>query len=211
MKTKFLKLTLLALVLFTASCSNDDNEAEVVAPQPVVAETKTYSNLEAPSKVLEYVKFSFSENKIVTTDKWDVAFNSTTIIVNGGTKVISTTSSGLAPEPDRTGVGAIAVVSGTFESVVTIPEVTAFKQDAANVYGLPTGAGNGWYSYSMTTHTISPIAGKILVVKTHDGKYAKLEILNYYKDAPVTPAFADPTSGYYKFKFAYKANDNTTF
>lgn len=209
MKTNFLKLTLLALVLFTASCSNDDDEA--VAPQPVVAETKTYSNLEATSGALEYVKFSFSENKIVTTDKWDVAFNGTTIIVNGGAKVISNNSSGLAPEPERTGVGAIVVVSGTFDSVLTIPEANAFKQDAPDVYALPTGTGNGWYSYSMTTHTISPIAGKILVVKTHDGKYAKLEILNYYKDAPATPAFADPTSGYYKFKFAYKANDNTTF
>lgn len=207
MNTKFLKLTLLALVLFTASCSNDDNDE--VATQPVVAETKTYSNLEAPSSVKEYVKFSFSENKIVTTDKWDVAFNSTTILVNGGAKV--TTSSSLVPEPERTGVGAIAVVSGTFESVVAIPEATAFKQDAKDVYGLPTGTGNGWYSYSMTTHTVSPIAGKILVVKTHDGKYAKFEILNYYKDAPATPAFADPTSGYYKFKFAYKADDNTTF
>lgn len=198
MKTKFLKLALLALVVFTASCSNDDKEETIPEVKTVKA-----TNISAREG---FTKFSFSENKVVATDKWDIAFSGTTIIVNGGTKGTATA------EPERTGQGAISIVSNVFASVTAFPEATTFKQDAATAYAIPTGSGNGWYSYNMTSHLITPIAGKVFVVKTHDGKYAKFEILSYYKDAPVTP---DPlnleSTKYYTFNFAYQANSTTTF
>ena len=63
MKTKFLKLSLLAVVLFTVSCSDDDTKAI----PPVV--TKKFSNLAAPQtggqgQAIggEFTKFSFSES-----------------------------------------------------------------------------------------------------------------------------------------------------
>lgn len=201
MKTKFLKLSLLALVLFTASCSNDDDkETEVVIPAVVTHQASNIPAMEG------FTKFSFSENKVVTTDKWDIAFNGTTIIVNGGTKGTTT------GEPERTGQGAVSIVSNAFASVTAIPEAKTFVQDAATAYAIPTGSNKGWYSYNSTSHLISPIAGKVFVVKTHDGKYAKFEILSYYKDAPVTP---DPLNSastrYYTFNFAYQANSTTTF
>ena len=46
MKTKFLKLSLLALVLFTASCSSDDDNNNDDNTIPAV-ETKKVSNLDA--------------------------------------------------------------------------------------------------------------------------------------------------------------------
>ncbi|MWB94577.1 hypothetical protein GON26_09395 [Flavobacterium sp. GA093] len=206
MKTNFLKLSFLALVLFTASCSSDDNDNTIPA-----VETIKVSNLNAPQTGGqgqpvggEFTKFSFSENKVVTTDKWDVAFRGTTIIVNGGAKV------GINDEPERTGSGAISIVSNTFASVTTFPAATTFAQDGAAVYAIPTGSGNGWYTYDSTTHIISPIAGKVFVVKTHDGKYAKFEILSYYKDAPAVPT-GTSLSPFYTFNFAYQANSTTTF
>lgn len=195
MKTKFLKLSLLALFVFTASCSSDDNDNNTVVP---VVTTKV-SNLEAPTAGT-YTKFSFSENKVVTNDNWDIAFSTTTILVNGGTKKTDA-------EPARTGSGAISIVSGTFAGVTLFPAASTFVQDGTAAYAIPTGSGNGWYSYNMTTHVVSPIAGKVFVVKTHDGKYAKFEILSYYKDADVTAA----VSGNYTFNFAYQANSTTTF
>ena len=205
MKTNFLKLSLLTLVLFITSCNNDDNNATPVA------ETKTVTNLYAPQTGGqgqavggEFTKFSFSENAIVTTDNWDIAFRGTTIIVNGGAKI------GITDEPERTGTGAVSIVSGTFASVTTFPLAATFAQDGASTYAIPTGSGNGWYSYNSSTNIISPIAGKVFVVKTHDGKYAKFEILSYYQNAPATP---DVTSvaRYYTFNFAYQANSTTTF
>ncbi|MCV2484083.1 HmuY family protein [Flavobacterium sp. SH_e] len=196
MKTNFLKLSLLALFISTASCSSDDDKNEVV---PVV--TTKASNIDASTT--EFTKFSFSENKVVTTDNWDVAFSKTTILVNGGTKKADA-------EPTRTGSGAVSIVSGTFSSVTLFPEASTFVQDGTTAYAIPTGSGNGWYSYNATTHIISPIAGKVFVVKTHDGKYAKFEVLSYYKDAPATPSETS-VSGYYTFNFAYQANSTTTF
>jgi len=210
MKTNFFKLSILALVLFAASCSNDDDKKEETIPAVV---TTKVSNLYAPQTGGqgqpvggEFTKFSFSENKVVTTDNWDIAFRGTAIIVNGGAKY----NAADADEPSRTGLGTVSTVSGTFASVTTFPVATSFKADAASVYAIPTGSGNGWYSYNSTTHIISAIAGKVFVVKTHDGKYAKFEILSYYKDAPVTPD-ATSVSPYYTFNFAYQANSTTTF
>lgn len=210
MKTKFLKLTLFALVLFTASCSNDDKEETI--PEVV---TEKATNIPAPQTGGqgqpvggEFTKFSFSENKVVTTDKWDIAFRGTTIIVNGGAKYNPES----VDEPARTGDGAVSIVSGTFASVTTIPEASTFKQDANAVYAFPTSGDNMWYDYNSLTHVISAKAGKVYVIKTHDGKYAKVEFLSYYKDAPVTP---DPLktedTRFYTFNFAYQANSTTTF
>lgn len=204
--SNFFKLSFLAVVLLTASCNKDED-----TPAVVVLETKTVSNLAAPQTGAQgqavggtFVKFSFSENAIVTTDKWDIAFRGTTIIVNGGTLI------GIADEPARTGTGAVSIVSGTLNTIATIPAATTFAQDAALTYAIPTGSGNGWYSYNQTTNIISPIAGKIFIVKTHDGKYAKFEILSYYKDAPATP---DSTSAsrYFTFKYVYQGSNSASF
>lgn len=214
MKTNFLKLSLLALVLFTTSCSNDDDKTDATTT-PIAVVTTKVTNIPAPQTGGQgqpvggqFTKFSFSENKVVTTDKWDIAFRGTTIIVNGGGKVIITD----ADEPVRTGQGAVSIVSGIFSSVTTFPEATTFKQDAATAYAIPTGGGNGWYSYNSSTNVITPITGKIFVVKTHDGKYAKFEIISYYKNAPATPdPLKQEDTRFYTFNFTYQANSTTTF
>ncbi len=207
MKTNFFKFSILALTVLLSSCNNDDDANPV---QPTL-ETKTVANLYAPQTGGQgqpvggaFTKFSFSENAIVTNDNWDIAFRGTTIIVNGGDEI------GIADEPTRTGTGAVSTVSNTFSAVTTFPETATFKQDGASVYAIPTGSGNGWYSYNQTTNIISPIAGKVFVVKTHNGKYAKFEILSYYKDAPVAPD-ATSLSRYFTFKFVYQSNSTTTF
>lgn len=206
MKTNFLKLSFLLFTALIASCSNDDKPSTTAA---VV--TKKFSNLHAPQKGGQgqpsegpFTKFSFSENAIVTHDKWDIAFRGTTIIANGGAKI------GIAGEPERTGKGAVSIVLGLFAGVTTIPSEATFVQDGSAKYAIPTGSGNGWYGYNSTTHIISPLAGKVFVVKTHDGKYAKFEILSYYKDAPATPTLTTESS-YYTFNYAYQANSTTTF
>jgi hypothetical protein len=205
MKTIFFKLSILALVVAFSSCSNDDSH------QTTVLETKTVSNLSAPQTGGQgqpvggaFTKFSFSENAVVTDDSWDIAFRGTTLIVNGGAAI------GITDEPARTGVGAVSIVTSTLANVTTFPEATTFHQDGTAVYAIPTGSGNGWYSYDQATNIISPIAGKVFVVKTHDGKYAKFEILSYYKDAPAVPD-ATSLSRYFTFKFVYQANSTTTF
>lgn len=78
---------------------------------------------------------------------------------------------------------------------------------------ITAGTGKGWYSYDPIKHLITPIAGNIIVIKTGDGKYAKIQITNYYKGAPATISdqAALNDSGYYNFKFALQTDGSKTF
>lgn len=162
-------ILVLAISIALFSCSKDDEPTPTPTPSPTALTVQTFSNLFAPSAGVppnttgDFVKFSLSTNQIVTTgDNWDVAFRSTTILVNGGVAA--------SGQPARTGVGAGSVVTGTFASVTTAPADNLFTQDSATGNAIPTGSGNGWYNYNGQTNVVSPIAGKVLVIKTHDGK-----------------------------------------
>lgn len=200
-KSNFFKsVLLLSIVSLLASCSKDDD----TTPTPVTLETKTFSNLYAPQTGGQgqpvggaFTKFSFSQNATVTDESWDIAFRGTTIIVNGGSAI------GITDEPTRTGSGAVSIVSNTLSAVTIIPSASTFAQDGTSTYAIPTGSGNGWYNYNSTNNLITPIAGKVFVVKTHDGKYAKMEIISYYKDAPANPD-ATALSRYFTFKYVYQ-------
>ncbi|KQR90846.1 hypothetical protein ASG01_14880 [Chryseobacterium sp. Leaf180] len=203
-KSVFLKSALALSVAATfVSCSNDD---EMPQNQSTL-ETKMTTNLYAPQTGGQgqpiggaFTKFSFSQNSAVTNDSWDIAFRGTTIIVNGGSTI------GITDEPARTGNASVSIASGTFNSVTTIPAAATFKQDGTNSYAIPNVSGStGWYTYNSATNIITPNTGKILVVKTHDGKYAKMEILSYYKDAPANPDSTMPTR-YFTFKYVYQPN-----
>jgi hypothetical protein len=199
-KSIFFKSVLFfSLVSLLSSCSKDGEIA------PANLKAKTYSNLYAPQTGNvgtpgggPFVKFSFSQNKPVTDDSWDIAFRGTTIIINGGSAI------GITDEPIRKGNAAASIVSNTLNGVTTVPPASTFVQDGKNVYAIPTGSGNGWYTYNSSTNIISPIAGKIFVIKTHDGKYAKMEITSYYKDAPIKPD-ATALSRYFTFQYVYQA------
>jgi len=160
--------------------------------------TTLVSTTGQPLAPAHYTFYSFvSKGTVPYTDsastKWDVAFRGTTVLVNGG-------SSG-------PGQGQAQVVTGLFPELTTAP-ATGYKADAATAKAIPTGSGNGWYSYDATTHLISPIAGRVIALKTALGKYAKLEITNYYKDAPAAPSATSP-SGYYSFRYVYQADGTT--
>lgn len=197
-------LTLLTLFIGFSSCNNDDDSTTLLT-----VESELISNLHAPQEggqgnpvSGEFTKFNFALGQTTTSDTdWDIAFRGTAIIVNGGV------SSGLEDEPVRNGEAGAYIATGTLGSVTSI-DTSLIIQDSATSFAIPTGSDNGWYNYAgPPTHIISPIAGRILVFRTHDGKYAKIEILSYYKDAPANPdAFVDE-DGYYTFNYVYQPNE----
>jgi hypothetical protein len=141
----------------------------------------------------KYKLFSFKTGATVlntdsATSNWDVGFRGTTIIVNSGTS--------------GPGTASAQVVEGIFDEYFTAPG-DGYKVDGTTK-AIPTGSGNGWYNASATQPTIiSPIAGRIIVIKTSEEKYAKLEILSYYKDAPPNPTGTEPAR-YYTFRYVYQ-------
>ena len=158
-------LLFVATLLIFSSCSESDEEPE---PEPLTVETA--SNIVADPIQIDpttgmpmgttgkFTLFSLRENKIIAnTDSasanWDIGFKGSTIIVNGGAI--------------RTGKGGAYIFDGLFEELQEIPENQIFKQDNSETdLAITTGSGNGWYNYDPTTHIISPIAGKILLIRT---------------------------------------------
>jgi hypothetical protein len=205
---------LLAIITTTFIACKDDNPT----PDPVVA--TTISNLAAdPSTGFnpntgapigttgKFTFFSFKTGAIVdhgdsATNKWDLGFRGTTIIVNSPTS--------------GPGTSVVQIVSGIFDELIEAP-VDGYKSDDKNAttkYAIPTGSGNGWYTATGggpgSPTIVKPIAGKIILVRTSDNRYAKVEILSYYKDAPTSPT-GNEQSRYYTFRYVYQPNDVKNF
>ena len=152
-----------------------------------------------------FARFDFETGLQTESEtEWDVAFRGTSIIVNGGTSL------GTTDEPERTGDAGVYIYDGTMAEMVAV-ETSLITQDSSSGYAIQTGSGNGWYTYAgPPTYLINPTPGKILVFRTRDGKYAKMEILSYYLGAPENPdAFSDP-SRYYTFNYVYQPNEGVT-
>jgi HmuY protein len=206
---------LLVTVMATAFMACNENDP---TPDPIVS--TTISNLAAdPSTGFnpntgapigqknKFTFFSFKTGAVVdevdsATNKWDLGFKGTTIIVNSPTS--------------GPGTSVVQIVNGIFEELNEAP-VDGYKSDDKNATvknAIPTGSGNGWYTATGgapgTPTIVKPIAGKIIVVKTSDGRYAKMEILSYYKDAPASPTGTEP-SRYYTFRYVYQPNDTRSF
>jgi hypothetical protein len=151
-----------------------------------------------PTVTGDYTKFSFSEGSVVTGDNWDIAFRSTSIIVNGG---IPSDSS----HPNRTGNAAVYIADGLMNDIIDV-DTSLLNQDAATSTAIVDDFGQmqmGWCVYDQMTNIISPIAGKVLVFRTHDNKYAKVEILNFYDEA-----MSNIYGGFYTFNYVYQSEEN---
>jgi hypothetical protein len=192
------------------SCIKSDDDAKPVLP----LEAKTVTDLPAnPTQQLDgspvaptnrFTLYSFKENAIVAnadsaSTKWDIGFRGTTIIFNGGTS--------------GPGQGAVQLVTGIFEEVNAAP-AEGYLSDSAEGFALRS---SDWSTYTGEApagpkHAVIPIPGKVFVIKTAEGHFAKMEILSYYAGNPDTsaPSFADtatrPPSRYYTFRYLYQSN-----
>lgn len=213
MKTNLIALTVISAALFLTSCDKDE------VPAPVTVQTKSVSNLPAdtilgltsmgqPYGSGKYTLYSLENNKVIdntdsATTKWDIGFRGTTIITNGGT--------------GGPGVGGAFVYVGTYSDLATISTDSTFRIDnAPTSYAIKTGSGNGWYSYNGATQLITPIPGRVMVVRTATGKYAKIEILNYYKGGVTPDATASDNDKltkqrFYTFRYTYQADGSKKF
>jgi hypothetical protein len=217
MKTKLRKIAMgLGLCVALVACSK--KEETIVLP--VSVSTLTVNDLAAdtvtglgadgrPQSAGTTTYYSLVDNKaIASTDaastKWDIAFSSTKILINGGTS--------------GPGIGGAFVFKGLFDALKTIPLDSNFATDNTNAasFAIPLGSGKAWYTYDGLTTLVSPIAGRVLVIRTATGKFAKIEILNYYKGGVTLPATASVNDKlfkqrYYTFRYAYQPSGSKTF
>ncbi|WP_448518812.1 HmuY family protein [Rhodoflexus sp.] len=196
------------LILALASCK----ENNVNPVQPVV--TETVRDLAADPVRIDpatgrplggtnrFTLYSLRENRIIAnsdsaTNKWDIGFRGTTLIVNGGAI--------------RSGQGGAFIFTGLFDELKEIPATAEFRTDQSPTnLAIPSASGQGWYNYNSQTHLITPIPGRVIALRTGDGRFAKIEILSYYKGAPATPTQTSE-SRHYTFRFSFQPDGSRKF
>jgi hypothetical protein len=204
----------LGLSIALVACSKESGTVVVpvsaITVKDLAADTVTGIGVDGrPKSAGTITYYSLVDNKVVastdaTTTKWDVAFTSTKILVNSGTS--------------GPGLGGAFVFKGLFDELKTIPADSSFATDNSNAssFAIPWGSGKGWYTYDGLTTLVNPIAGRVLVIRTASGKFAKIEILNYYKGGVTLPSTASDSDKltkqrYYTFRYAYQPNGTKTF
>jgi hypothetical protein len=205
---RFLFVPLVLTLMLLTGCSDDpvsgleelpgDEALEVQLVEDVPADPITGVNEQGrPVGNDEFTFFSLRENAIVAREdsastQWDIAFRSTSIIVNGGIS--------------GPGEGAALVLEETFHEVNEAPAAADFRVDSDEGNAVPTGSGNGWYNYNPQTNLVTPIPGRTIAVRTADGRVAKLRIQSYYKGAPSEDELnaQEDEARYYTFEFAFQ-------
>ena len=205
---KYITGGLIFIIFLFTSCEksiNQDMTTEDVITFFELNASQFSLNISDSSLIGSYTKFSFAEGDTVTHQNWDVAFSGSTIIVNGGE------ASG-QNQPERTGDGAVYIEIGLLSDVRQV-DVSRLKQDRnldpAIVDDLGI-SGEGWASYDISSHILSPIPGRILVFRTHDNKYAKMEIVYFY-DTPNPEPLNGDYGGFYTFNYVYQADGTVYF
>ena len=116
-------------------------------------------------------------------EPWDIAVKRYRLAVNGG--------SGFA------GAGGVLRLDRPFDEVTRAP-VDGYEGSRVSGGGDTVNAVlDGWYGYSLFSHLLEPKPGTF-VVRTHDGRYAKLAILGYYCPGPA--------AGCLTFEYAYQGD-----
>jgi hypothetical protein len=205
-------LFVLSFLLFT-SCEKSSTEEILWWHDADIVELDA-SNYELSiidtSATGDFVRFSFSEGGIVTNENWDVAFRGTTLIINGGEKAN-------VDQPDRTGNAAVYIEIGSMSEIGSVDTSRLLQDNSAgsailnNIMIDDLGvSGQGWASYSFSTHLFSPRAGRILVFRTHDYKYAKMEIIYFYDSLNPDTGNGD-IGGFYTFNYVCQLDGTTSF
>jgi len=148
----------------------------------------------------KWVFFDFSRRSVVSdvssfkdSKNWDLAIRRAKIVSNGGTT-------------GRKGKVEISKLATTnFESVKKVPEDAKFlkdvqfKSDPANINF------EKWYEYDFISHKLKS-RKNVFIIKTNEGNYAKMQILNYYcsKDGK-------KISSCYTIKYVYQGNGSKAF
>lgn len=199
-----LAMSAVAMFSFTACSSDDDNnggdDSNGLKTTRLTLSRKTdYGN--------DWIYFSLSQGKEITVSEeshatdtsWDLAFNRYNIRTNSG-------ASGCGKG------GALDTGLTDFDAVSTVPAGTFTVDEEAEITGSFTGTGITYAESTLNKVLAEAIAfagppptytpnNHVYIVKTADGKYAKLQVEGFYDD--------EGNSGYMTFKFAYQPDGST--
>lgn len=147
--------------------------------------------VDARSKEI-WMYFDFSRGAVVAvqdpkTDEWDLAFQRYVIKTNGG-------------DTNPAGQGALlSLGEREVASVTQVPATAAFISDVRTKNRLASynPVVEKWYNYSYLANVLAP-KPVVYIVRTQDGKYAKMRLLSYY--------CKDNMAGCLTFEYVYQGD-----
>lgn len=188
-------ILLLAATLFFG-CDNSSTGAD----KEETARLVLIEDLDATGADGHYTFFDLDDSTTVADSSsvdWDLAFKSTTILVNSG--------------QSGPGTARAAVYTGVFDDIRAVPGDAEWKSGGGVADpAIPSGSGSGWYNYSgPPNHLITPLPGRVIIVETSEGNFAKLRILSYYKGNPAEAGATD--ARFYTFEYVLTADGGMSF
>ncbi|WP_316820872.1 HmuY family protein [Pedobacter gandavensis] len=128
---------------------------------------------------------------------WDLAFAkeyNSYVSINNGSDANSLGFGG-------PGKGAMMVINQAYAQLKTAPSDAEFTANGISSTGIDVGNGNGWFFYEMNTHIAVPVKNRTFVIRTAEGKYAKLELISMYKGAPAVVSDLNWPAPYFTFRY----------
>ncbi len=174
-------------VLVSTSCSKDDDNN--VTPE---LEVKTVEDLDGTAAGGVFFSLSTGTAVSESATNWDIQFNSMNFSFGNGTEA--------------------QLVEGVFDNYVTAATSGYSADDLAGSGSVYTYTGQ---APSGAAHAVLTTPGRVIVVKTHDNKYAKIEMVSYYRGNPDTNSdeFIDletrPQSRVYTFRYVIQPDGST--
>jgi len=158
-----------------------------ITGQPIGTTSKfTFYSLRENRVILSHTEANRADS---ASNKWDIAFRSSTILVNGNGVGV--------------GQGGAQVLESSFEDVVEAPS----SGYSASSIGLESSSSVAWGTYNPATMTVFPLADRTIVLRTgNGGAYAKVNIVSYYKGAPEVPNPFQDLERYYTFEFVLQGD-----
>lgn len=187
------------LILFTA-CTKDEIKPQLEDGKSTVINDLPgdVGNTVGSGKEFAPFYFSFKTGAKIeitkkSTTEWDISF----------TKEYNSyvTPNNPVSNPGSTGKGVMLVVNQAYDQVKEAPADTEFTNNAIASAGWDSGAGNGWYFYELKTHIAVPVKNRTYILRTAEGKYAKLQMISMYKGAPATVSDLNWPAPYFTFRY----------
>ncbi|MGE7773382.1 HmuY family protein [Chitinophaga sp. NPDC101104] len=154
------------------------------------------------TKQSRFIKSKADSIQYLKNTDWDIAFTqeyNAYVVVNNGTFTGT-------PGAGGPGKGAMVIVEKPYDQVTEAPSDEAFERNGVQGVGWDSGNGYGWFFYSLSNHICVPVKNRTFVLRTADGKYAKLALLNIYKGNPPVVTDLFWPAPYLTFKYFVQAD-----
>lgn len=199
--------TFLALLLTTAiisACTKDEVKPELQDSKSLVIKDLPGDVGNTVGSGKEFAPFYFSlttgtkkDPSQVLSAEWDLAFTkeyNALLVANNGKEQGT-------PGFGGPGKAKIIIVNQSYDKITQAPPAAEFDNDGIPHFGWDSGNGIGWFFYDLKTHIAVPVKNRTFVLRTADGKYAKLEMVSMYKGAPATVSDLNWPAPYFTFRY----------